>query len=71
MAGREKRPLGDLFGLTNFGVKLTRLAPGALSALEVGDRTPGDGGTYPDDDIQAALAPDGTWRFTRKNGTPY
>jgi uncharacterized cupin superfamily protein len=33
MAGREKRPLGDLFGLTNFGVNLTRLAPGAASAL--------------------------------------
>lgn len=32
-AGREKRPLGDLFGLTNFGVNLTRLAPGARSAL--------------------------------------
>ena len=30
--GREKRPLGDLFGLTNFGVNLTRLAPGAMSA---------------------------------------
>jgi uncharacterized cupin superfamily protein len=33
MAGREKRPLGDVFGLTNFGVNLTRLAPGAVSAL--------------------------------------
>ena len=33
MRGREKRPLGDLFGLTNFGVNLTRLAPGAVSAL--------------------------------------
>jgi uncharacterized cupin superfamily protein len=33
MAGREKRPLGDLFGLTNFGVNLTRLAPNAVSAL--------------------------------------
>src|SRR5258707_13201661 len=31
--GREKRKLGDLFGLTNFGVNLTRLAPGAISAL--------------------------------------
>jgi uncharacterized cupin superfamily protein len=31
--GREKRTLGDLFGLTNFGVNLTRLAPGGLSAL--------------------------------------
>ena len=28
MAKREKRPLGDRFGLTNFGVNLTRLAPG-------------------------------------------
>lgn len=33
MSGREKRPLGDLFGLTNFGVNLTRMVPGALSAL--------------------------------------
>ena len=33
MQKREKRPLGDLFGLTTFGVNLTRLAPGGLSAL--------------------------------------
>jgi uncharacterized cupin superfamily protein len=33
MAGRDKRPLGDLFGLTNFGVNITRLAPGGCSAL--------------------------------------
>lgn len=33
MAGREKRALGDLFGLGNFGVNLTRLAPRAQSAL--------------------------------------
>ena len=33
MAGRLKRPLGDVFGLSNFGVNLTRLAPGAASAL--------------------------------------
>jgi uncharacterized cupin superfamily protein len=33
MAGRQKRPLGDFFGLTHFGVNLTRLAPGAVSAL--------------------------------------
>ena len=32
-AGRDKRPLGDIFGLTNFGVNLTRLAPGGHSAL--------------------------------------
>ena len=33
IVGREKRALGDPFGLTNFGVNLTRLAPGAMSAL--------------------------------------
>ena len=128
MDGREKRPLGDLFGLKNFGVNLTRLAPGGQSALfhrhsrqdefvyilegeptlitdnaesqlqpgdcagfpaggtahqlvnrtgedvlylEIGDRTPGDTGEYPRDDIQAAQNPDGTWRFQHKNGTPY
>ena len=32
LAGRDKRPLGDLFGLTNFGVNLTTLAPGAASS---------------------------------------
>ncbi|HXH73102.1 MAG TPA: cupin domain-containing protein [Mariprofundaceae bacterium] len=128
MQGREKRPLGDLFGLGNFGINLTRLAPGAISALrhahskqdefiyvlegsptlvtdggrlqlapgmcagfksgtgdahqlvnetsaevvylEIGDRTPGDSATYPDDDLMARLV-DGRWLFTRKNGTPY
>ncbi len=33
MAGRVKRPLGDLFGLTNFGVNITTIEPGAVSAL--------------------------------------
>ena len=128
MAGRLKKPLGDLFGLANFGVNLTSLAPGAASALrhahskqdefiyilqghptlhtdegltrlapgmcagfahgsgnghrllnettedvvylEVGDRTPGDEGSYPDDDLRAELV-DGKWRFTHKDGTPY
>ena len=128
MAGREKRPLGDLFGLTNFGVNLTRLAPNAVSALrhahtrqdefvfilhgcptlhtdegrtqlspgmcagfkagtgnghclinetaqdvlylEVGDRTPGDEGSYPDDDLKAMMA-DGKWKFAHKDGSPY
>jgi uncharacterized cupin superfamily protein len=128
MAGREKRQLGDFFGLNNFGVNLTRLAPGAISALrhahtkqdefvyilqgcptmhtnegatqlepgmcagfpagagnaanlsndtdsevlylEIGDRTPGDEASYPDDDLQAMLV-DGQWSFTHKDGTPY
>ena len=129
VAGRDKRPLGDVFGLSAFGVNLTRLAPGAISALrhahskqdelvyilagrpllrtdhgetqlapgmcagfragsgdahhlinqtsddvlylEIGDRTPGDSVTYPDDDIAAALDPEGRWRFSRKDGTAY
>jgi uncharacterized cupin superfamily protein len=33
IVGREKRNLGDLFGLANFGVNLTSLLPGAMSAL--------------------------------------
>ena len=33
VAGRTKRKLGDVFGLTNFGVNLTELGPGAVSAL--------------------------------------
>ena len=128
MAGRTKRPLGDLFDLKNFGVNLTRLAPGATSSLqhahalqdefvyilegtptlitnagealmapgecagfpagtgdahhvvnrsdaevvylEVGDRTPGDSATYPDNDLAVRMAPDGAWVYSRKDGTP-
>jgi uncharacterized cupin superfamily protein len=33
VAGRERRVLGDAFGLTKFGVNLTRLPPGGMSAL--------------------------------------
>jgi uncharacterized cupin superfamily protein len=128
MAGREKRPLGDVFGLRNFGVNLTRLAPHAVSALrhahsrqdefvyilegyptlhtdegrrrlapgmcagfragsgnghclinetgedvvylEIGDRAQGDAGSYPDDDLKAALVA-GKWTFFHRDGTPY
>ena len=128
MAGREKRPLGDFFGLTNFGVNLTRLAPKGVSALrhahtkqdeliyileghptlhtdegrsklspgmcagfkagtgnghrlinetdedvvylEVGDRTAGDEGSYPDDDLKALMV-DGKWKFVHKDSSPY
>jgi uncharacterized cupin superfamily protein len=126
--GRHKRPLGDVFGLTSFGVNLTRLVPGAWSSirhahlvqdefvyilqgrptlrtdagdtrlapgmcagfkggtgnghhlvndtdedvvyLEIGDRLPGDGATYPDDDLQAVQM-DGQWRFLHKDGRSY
>jgi len=129
MVGREKRALGDLFGLRNFGVNLARLAPGAISSLrhahtrqdefvyilegfpvlvtdagetplapgmcagfkagsgdghhllnrsseevlylEIGDRTPGDSGSYPDDDLQATQSADGKWSYRHKDGTPY
>lgn len=128
MSGRRKQPLGDLFGLGNFGVNLTRLSPNAVSALrhahtkqdefiyvlqghpalhtdegrtrlapgmcagfkagtgnghrlvnetsedvlylEIGDRTAGDEGSYPDDDLEAMLV-DGKWKFVHKDGTPY
>ena len=33
MAGRVRRQLADLFGLTNIGVNLTRLPPNSVSAL--------------------------------------
>jgi uncharacterized cupin superfamily protein len=128
MGKREKHPLGDLFGLKNFGANLTRLKPGGESALlhrhskqdefvyilegnptlvtdqgevalapgmcagfaaggiahqlvnrtdrdvvylEIGDRTPGDDGAYPVDDLKAALGSGGKWQFTHKDGRPY
>lgn len=131
MDKRVKRTLGELFGLKNFGVNLTQVLPGGVSALkhahakqdefiyiisghpvlqtdagdtqlapgmvagfaaggtahrltnptqevvtylEVGDRTPGDEVTYPDDDIAAKLVEDEKgkhWAFFHKDGTPY
>ena len=38
--------------------------------LEIGDRTPGDEGEYPDIDL-AARQIDGRLRYVRKNGEPY
>jgi uncharacterized cupin superfamily protein len=38
--------------------------------LEVGDRTPGDEGHYPDDDLKAEMR-DGQWVFLHKDGSPY
>ena len=41
--------------------------------LEVGDRTPNDTASYPDDDLVALPKPDGTpgHRFVHKDGHPY
>jgi uncharacterized cupin superfamily protein len=33
MKGREKRQLGEFFGLKNFGVNLTRIMPGGQSSM--------------------------------------
>lgn len=128
VSGRSKQPLGDRFGLVNFGVNRTTLEPGAFSALlhrhsrqdefvyilaghpvlvtdrgefpmapgmcagfpaggiahqlvnrttepvvylEVGDRTPGDEGTYPADDLRAVQDEKGGWVYLHKDGTPY
>jgi uncharacterized cupin superfamily protein len=38
--------------------------------LEVGDRSPGDAGNYPDDDLEARAVAGG-WQFTHKDGRPY
>ena len=43
----------------------------AVVYLEIGDRTAGDEGSYPVDDLKAALGPDGKWQFTHKDGRPY
>lgn len=39
VAGRDKRVLGEPFGLKNFGVNLVHLAPGAQSALRHAHQT--------------------------------
>lgn len=127
VAGRFKRPLGDLFGIRSFGVNLTTLDPGSQSSirhrhivqdefvfvlsgrlvlvhdegedaleagmcagfrhngpahhlvnrsdqpasyLEIGDRCPGDGAEYPDEDLRVERTEDG-WRYTHRDGTPY
>lgn len=125
---RSRRRLGDVFGVSNFGVNMTELPPGSESALlhrhskqdefiyilegtptlrtdqgevemkpgdcagfpaggvahhlvnrsdaavvylEVGDRRPGDSGSYPEDDLAAVAKPEGGYRFTHKDGSDY
>jgi uncharacterized cupin superfamily protein len=38
--------------------------------LEMGDRTPGDAASYPDDDLSVKLVA-GAWHFARKDGSPF
>ena len=42
MAGRTKRQLGEFFGLSNFGVNLTTLAPRSASSLRHAHATQDD-----------------------------
>jgi uncharacterized cupin superfamily protein len=55
---------------TGNGHRLINETSDEVVYLEVGDRSPGDEGSYPDDDLKAVLV-DGKWRFTRKDGTAY
>ena len=42
-----------------------------VTYIEVGDRLPGDEGSYPNDDLKAELSRTGQWVFSRKNGVVY
>ncbi|MBX9699445.1 MAG: cupin domain-containing protein [Acetobacteraceae bacterium] len=44
--------------------------PGDAVYLEIGDRTPADTVTYPDNDVVVVPGPDGRARWLRKDGTP-
>ena len=50
-------------------MELCRPAPQRRSVSPL-NRTPGDEGSYPDDDLQAVLV-EGKWKFVHKDGTPY
>jgi uncharacterized cupin superfamily protein len=39
--------------------------------LEIGDRSPGDSASYPNDDLVAGLDATGAWQFLHKDGRPY
>lgn len=42
-----------------------------VTYLEIGDRTPGDVATYPEDDLRAEQDVEGRWHYLHKDGTPY
>ncbi|MBT9553747.1 MAG: cupin domain-containing protein [Hydrogenophaga sp.] len=71
--GRHRLCPGDCAGFpagTDNGHCLINETTEDVIYLEVGDRTPGDEGRYPDDDLQAQWV-DGRWRYTHKDGSPY
>ena len=55
---------------TLLNILATLMSP-SKGTVTYGDRTAGDEGSYPNDDIQAVLGADGTWSFTHKDGRPY
>lgn len=55
---------------TGNGHRLLNRTTEEVIYLEVGDRTAGDEGIYPDDDLKA-LRVEGSWVFVHKDGTPY
>jgi uncharacterized cupin superfamily protein len=50
---------------------LVNRSDGNVLYLEVGDRTKGDAGDYPKDDLQAVQDSDGGWVFLHKDGSAY
>jgi uncharacterized cupin superfamily protein len=63
---------GDCVGFPHGGTAHCLVNRGSVVVgyLEVGDRAPGDGATYPRDDLVAELQEEG-WRFTHRDGRPY
>ena len=55
---------------TGNGHRLVNETSETVVYLEVGDRSLGDEGIYPDDDLKAVLL-DGQWIFQHKDGTHY
>mgnify|MGYP002784641109 FL=1 len=52
------------------GHHLINRSNGIVEYLEIGDRTPNDNVTYPDDDL-IAKDNSGVWIFAHKDGSPY
>jgi uncharacterized cupin superfamily protein len=56
---------------TKNGHQLVNRSDAPARYLEIGSRDPADKAEYPDVDLAAAKRADGTWFFTRRDGTPY
>jgi uncharacterized cupin superfamily protein len=65
---------GDCMGFkagSGVGHQLVNRTDSVVTYLELGDRSPGEQVTYPNDDIAAKIGPTGAWVVTHKDGTPY